>query len=362
MEDIKYSVEIQNITKHFGSTVAVNNLDLKIIKGEFISLLGPSGCGKTTLLRMISGLLEPEKGKIIISGKDMTFIDANKRPVNMVFQSYGLFPHMNVYENIAFGPRIKKWSESYIKEKVEEMLDLVSLSGFENRFPSQLSGGQKQRIALARALINNPEVLLLDEPLGALDLQIRKQMQLELRRIHNELKNTFIYVTHDQEEALVMSDRIVLMKDGKICQIGTPDEIYNNPKNSFTASFVGESNLIAASFIKYLDKIALLKFNNSNILVSCQEIFKNEKELRILIRPENIEIFDKNNYMSLDNKINATVLSTIFLGSDIKYEVKVSEDFMITVRKSFKKNQRVYSPGEKVIIGWDKEDSIIIRD
>lgn len=237
-------IELRHLTKTYeDGFTAVSDFNLQIKRGEFVTFLGPSGCGKTTTLRMIAGFDTPTGGEILLNGKNITDLPPNKRPVNTVFQRYALFPHMNIFENIAFGLKQKKLPQEVIVRKVKKVLDLVDLEGFENRSVSTLSGGQQQRVAIARALVNEPEILLLDEPLGALDLKMRKEMQLELKSMHDELGITFIYVTHDQEEALTMSDQIVVMNEGKIQQLGTPEDIYNEPKNAFVADFIGESNI-----------------------------------------------------------------------------------------------------------------------
>ena len=240
----KSFIHLENITKEFDGEIILNNLTLDIEKHKFTTLLGPSGCGKTTTLRIIAGFEMPTSGKVYFDDVDMTNVPPYKRPVNTVFQRYALFPHMNVYENIAFGLRIKKTPESEIKKKASYMLSLVNLSGYEKRSVNSLSGGQQQRVAIARALVNQPEVLLLDEPLGALDLKLRKEMQLELKSLQQQLGLTFVYVTHDQEEALTMSDRVVVMNEGIIQQQGTPVDIYNEPSNAFVADFIGESNIL----------------------------------------------------------------------------------------------------------------------
>ena len=236
--------DLGGITKVYeDGYTAVDNFNLEVKRGEFVTLLGPSGCGKTTTLRMIAGFLMPSSGEILLNGESIQDLPPYKRPVNTVFQRYALFPHMNIYNNIAFGLKQKKTPKDVIERKVRRVLDLVDLEGFEERSVSTLSGGQQQRIAIARALVNEPEILLLDEPLGALDLKMRKEMQIELKDMHDKLGITFIYVTHDQEEALTMSDKIVVMNEGKIQQIGTPEDIYNEPKNAFVADFIGESNI-----------------------------------------------------------------------------------------------------------------------
>lgn len=240
-------LQLNHIGKSFGETRVLRNICLNVEEGEFITFLGASGCGKTTTLRIIAGLETPEEGSVILEGKDVTYVAPEKRNVNMVFQNYALFPHMNVYKNIAYGLKLKKNSKTEIEKKIREALSMVQLEGYENRMPSELSGGQKQRVAIARAIVNNPKVLLLDEPLGALDLQLRRQMQLELKQLQKKLNITFLYITHDQEEAITMSDRIAVMKDGELVQIGTPDEIYTNPQNRYVAQFVGAANILETS-------------------------------------------------------------------------------------------------------------------
>ena len=241
----KICLELKNITKSFTKEDAVlNGINLTIHKGEFITLLGSSGCGKTTTLRIVAGLEMPDSGQVFLDGEDVTLLAPEARDVNTVFQNYALFPHMNVADNIGYGLKLKKVPKQEIKKKVKEMLELVQLSGYEKRKPSELSGGQKQRVAIARSLVNNPRVLLLDEPLGALDLQLRRAMQIELKKLQKKLGITFIYITHDQEEAINMSDRIAVMRDGRFEQIGTPDEIYNHPKTSYVATFVGNANIL----------------------------------------------------------------------------------------------------------------------
>ena len=237
-------VSLRNIVVDFDGQRILNGLNLDIHDKEFVTLLGASGCGKTTTLRLIAGFLEPNAGEIILHGKNITGVPPYRRPVNTVFQKYALFPHLNVFENVAFGLRLKHLDEDTIRTKVRDMLEVVGLKGFERRSITQMSGGQQQRVAIARSLVNEPEILLLDEPLGALDLKLRKEMQLELKRLQREMNITFIYVTHDQEEALTMSDTVVVMNGGVIQQVGTPEEIYNEPKNAFVADFIGDSNII----------------------------------------------------------------------------------------------------------------------
>ena len=265
------SLEVKEIKKSFTEEEAVlDNISLKISKGEFITLLGSSGCGKTTTLRIIAGLEQPDAGSVWLDGREVTGLEPNQRNVNTVFQNYALFPHMNVAENIGYGLKLKKVPKSEIRKKVSQMLELVQLEGYEKRKPSELSGGQKQRVAIARALVNNPEVLLLDEPLGALDLQLRRAMQIELKHLQKKLGITFIYITHDQEEAINMSDRIAVMRDGCIEQIGTPDEIYNHPKTSYVATFVGNANILHGVAESIQGENAIVKIGNDRVIVKLE--------------------------------------------------------------------------------------------
>ena len=265
------SLELKEIKKSFTEGEAVlDNISLEISKGEFITLLGSSGCGKTTTLRIIAGLEQPDAGSVWLDGRDVTGLEPNQRNVNTVFQNYALFPHMNVAENIGYGLKLKKVPKSEIRKKVSQMLELVQLEGYEKRKPSELSGGQKQRVAIARALVNNPKVLLLDEPLGALDLQLRRAMQIELKHLQKKLGITFIYITHDQEEAINMSDRIAVMKDGRIEQIGTPDEIYNHPKTSYVATFVGNANILHGVAESIQGENAIVKIGNDRVIVKLE--------------------------------------------------------------------------------------------
>ena len=265
------SLELKEIKKSFTEGEAVlDNISLEISKGEFITLLGSSGCGKTTTLRIIAGLEQPDAGSVWLDGREVTGLEPNQRDVNTVFQNYALFPHMNVAENIGYGLKLKKVPKSEIRKKVSQMLELVQLEGYERRKPSELSGGQKQRVAIARALVNNPKVLLLDEPLGALDLQLRRAMQIELKHLQKKLGITFIYITHDQEEAINMSDRIAVMKDGCIEQIGTPDEIYNHPKTSYVATFVGNANILHGVAESIQGENAIVKIGNDRVIVKLE--------------------------------------------------------------------------------------------
>ena len=278
-------VRLDNCSVAFDGETILDNLSLDIHDEEFVTLLGPSGCGKTTTLRFIGGFLKPDSGRVLFNGVDVTNVPPYKREVNTVFQRYALFPHLNVFDNVAFGLRLKKMPENEIRTRVEEMIDLVNLRGFETRSIGAMSGGQQQRVAIARALVNRPHVLLLDEPLGALDLKLRKEMQVELKRIQQQLDITFVYVTHDQEEALTMSDTVVVMNGGHIQQIGSPEDIYNEPKNAFVADFIGESNIIGGIMHEdYLVQFAGEKFR------CVDKGFEKDEFVDVVVRPEDIEI------------------------------------------------------------------------
>ena len=304
-------IDIVNISKAFDENVVLDELNLYIRENEFLTLLGPSGCGKTTLLRILGGFETPDSGKIIFDGQDITNLAPNKRQLNTVFQKYALFTHMTIAENIAFGLKIKGKSQKYINDKIRYALKLVNLEGFENRTPASLSGGQQQRIAIARAIVNEPKVLLLDEPLGALDLKLRQDMQYELIRLKNELGITFIYVTHDQEEALTMSDTIVVMNQGYIQQVGTPEDIYNEPKNAFVADFIGDSNILSATMVH--DRLVNILGANFPCV---DEGFGQKKPVDAVIRPEDIDLVKPE-----DGMIRGVVTHVIFKG--VHYEMEV---------------------------------------
>lgn len=285
------SLELKEIKKSFTEGEAVlDNISLEISKGEFITLLGSSGCGKTTTLRIIAGLEQPDAGSVWLDGREVTGLEPNQRDVNTVFQNYALFPHMNVAENIGYGLKLKKVPKSEIRKKVSQMLELVQLKGYEKRKPSELSGGQKQRVAIARALVNNPKVLLLDEPLGALDLQLRRAMQIELKHLQKKLGITFIYITHDQEEAINMSDRIAVMKDGRIEQIGTPDEIYNHPKTSYVATFVGNANILHGVAESVQGENVIVKIGNDRVIVKLETSQQDTEEKQHLAAGEEVTL------------------------------------------------------------------------
>lgn len=309
--DINNIIELKHITKTFeDGFVAVEDFNLTIKRGEFVTFLGPSGCGKTTTLRMIAGFEIPTEGEILLDGKEIGKLPPNKRPINTVFQRYALFPHLNIFDNIAFGLKLKKLPKDEIKRKVKKVLEMVDLEGFETRKVSTLSGGQQQRIAIARALVNEPEILLLDEPLGALDLKMRKEMQLELKNMHERLGITFIYVTHDQEEALTMSDKIVVMSEGRMQQIGTPEDIYNEPKNAFVADFIGESNI----FTGIMTEKRKVRFCGAEF--DCVDEVGHGRLVEVVVRPEDIEITTPEKGI-----VVGTVTSVVFKG--VHYEITV---------------------------------------
>lgn len=348
-------IEIKDVEKIFGDNVVIKKINLNVKEGEFLTILGPSGCGKTTTLRMIAGFESVTSGSILISGENVENKKPYQRNVNTVFQNYALFPHMNVYDNVAFGLVEKKIKKSEIKERVNQMLSLVQLNGFEKKMPAQMSGGQKQRVAIARALINRPKVLLLDEPLGALDLKLRKQMQIELKHLQRKLGTTFIYVTHDQEEALTMSDRIVVMNEGNIEQVGTPDEIYENPKSKFVAEFIGESNIFEANIEKIQgDKLtAVLESGTVTIYGSNMTL---EEMIYISVRPEKI----KCSFNPVEGfTLKGYVKEHIYVGSIIKTIIELPNGRRIKMNSM--SGTKLIDIDKLVYIYWDRNDAVIMR-
>ena len=326
-------IELRHISKVYSDNgfKAVDDFNLEVKRGEFVTFLGPSGCGKTTTLRMIAGFEMPTSGEILLNGEDISQLPANKRPINTVFQRYALFPHMNIYDNIAFGLKLKKLPKEEIRKKVKRVLDIVDLEGFENRKISTLSGGQQQRIAIARALVNEPEILMLDEPLGALDLKMRQEMQIELKHMHDELGITFIYVTHDQEEALTMSDKIVVLSEGKIQQIGTPEDIYNEPQNAFVADFIGESNIFKGIMTGHMK----VRFCGGEFM-GMDDVAEGTL-VDVVVRPEDVIITKPE-----DGVVEGEVVSVIFKG--MHYEVTVeSGKYEMVIRTT-----KCYSVGERI--------------
>lgn len=339
------AIELKNIKKSYDDDVILENFNLKINKGEFVTLLGPSGCGKTTTLRLIGGFETPDEGDILFDGKRINDVPPNKRPLNTVFQKYSLFTNMNIFENVAFGLKIKKLDKKTISEKVTSALSMVNLAGFEKRMPDSLSGGQQQRVAIARAIVNEPEVLLFDEPLGALDLKLRQEMQLELKKLQKSLGITFVYVTHDQEEALTMSDSIVVMSNGKIQQYGTPIDIYNEPINRFVARFIGESNIYDGVMNKDFEVSFLGK--TFECVDKGFEIFE---DIDVVIRPEDVKIAEAGM-----GARDAVVTSVIFKG--VHYEMELDGgDFKMLVH-----NTLSYPEGKTVSVNFLPDDIHIMK-
>lgn len=333
--DTALDVELRKVFKVFNGETAVRGVDLSIRQGEFFSILGPSGCGKTTTLRLIAGFETPSAGELMIRGQSMTNTPAYRRPVNTVFQSYALFGHMNVWDNIAFGLRIKKLGKAEIEERVREVLQLVKMESFANRFPGQMSGGQQQRVALARALVNRPAVLLLDEPLGALDLKLRKQMQLELSNLHQELGLTFVMVTHDQEEAMSLSDRIAVMHEGRIDQIGSPEEIYECPQTAFVADFIGDTNLFAGT-VESIDRSTITVRTSANLKIMVQQSDMwsgvTGDSVVVSVRPEKVYLNLYQPEVSV-NCFEGRLKNTMYMGTHVHYVVELASGDKITVRQ-----------------------------
>lgn len=343
------SVELQEISKRFGATLVVDRLTLQIYKGEFFSLLGPSGCGKTTTLRIIAGFERPDSGELFINGRRVTHIPPQERDVNMVFQHYALFPHLTVEQNVAFGLEMQKLPRSQVRKRVARALELVRLIGLEQRFPHQLSGGQQQRVALARALVTEPAVLLLDEPLGALDLKLRQEMQLELKRLQRELQITFLYVTHDQEEALRMSDRLAVMHQGRVVQIGPPQEIYERPATRFVAEFIGESNLLEGRVVHVAGRRALVQIGALQTNVISDIPLMPNQHVTLALRPERISLCPPD---AGNGCWSGLVEELIYAGKETLYRVRVAPDVLLTVSSLHADGIRV---GERVGLVWDPQ-------
>lgn len=351
-------VQLDGVSKKYGDLFAVKNLSLDIRAGEFLTLLGPSGCGKTTTLRMIAGFEEADSGSIWIDKERMENVEPYNRKVNTVFQSYSLFPHMNVFENVAFGLKMKKVSKQEISERVTEILELVQLERFKDRKPNQLSGGQQQRIAIARAIVNNPQVLLLDEPLGALDLKLRKQMQLELKHLQQALEITFIYVTHDQEEALTMSDRIVVMNEGEIQQIGTPQDIYEKPVSLFIADFIGETNIVEGVISKQNDTNAFLDLADQQISIRNAKKFTVDEKVNVCVRPEKMSV--SLTPTKRGNEIRAKFKEKIYIGLLTKMIVTLSDgqELVANCSSEVLKDLGDITEGDNLFVTWEPDDSV----
>jgi spermidine/putrescine transport system ATP-binding protein len=359
-------VRLVDVVKRFGDVFAVDHIDLEVHDGEFFSLLGPSGCGKTTTLRMIGGFEEPTSGLIELQGEDVTWLPPFKRNVNTVFQNYALFPHLTIYENVAFGLRRRNVPDREVRSRVTEMLALVELPGYEKRKPTQISGGQAQRVALARALINRPAVLLLDEPLGALDLKLRKQMQVELKRIQQEVGITFIYVTHDQEEAMTMSDRIAVMNRGRYEQLGDPEGLYERPATPFVAGFLGVSNLLPGMVQGKDDRYATVKLADDTLIRAPSAMVDGRTDISVGVRPEKIRLrepAETDPTPTGHNQLRGVVRDASYLGVSTQYQVEARGGARLTVyEQNVERATRaeLWAPGEEVLLTWSPDHSFVV--
>jgi len=358
---IKGEIRIERVTKRFGDTVAVDDVSFEIPGGEFFSMLGPSGCGKTTTLRMIAGFEDPTAGSVMLDGKDVSFVPPAKRNVNMVFQAYGLFPHMTVRENVAFGPKIKKVPKAEIAERVTDALHIVRMDEFAERRPAHLSGGQQQRVALARALVNRPAALLLDEPLGALDLKLRKEMQLELKRIHANTGTTFVYVTHDQEEALTMSQRIAVMKDGVVQQVATPRELYERPANAFVAGFIGTSNVISVRPDEIRHGLAVMRLADDDC-ICVPDSGTGTTPVKIIVRPERMRVWGDSDGERV-SRVHGTIAEVVYLGSMTQLIIDLKTGERVTVHElNDDLKGALPQAGDPVVVQWAAESGFVIDD
>jgi spermidine/putrescine transport system ATP-binding protein len=361
------TVRLERVSKHFGDLVAVRDLDLDIGRGEFFTMLGPSGCGKTTTLRMVAGFEQPTAGRVLIEGDDVAGLPSYKRPTNTVFQSYALFPHLSVRENVAFGLRRKKVAKDEIKSRVQAELERVGLASEINRRPNQLSGGQQQRVALARALVNFPKVLLLDEPLGALDLKLRKGLQLELKRIQRDVGITFVYVTHDQEEALTMSDRIAVMSNGVVEQVGTPENVYERPSTTFVAGFIGVSNLMPGTVTTASGGRGKIKLDTGVEVETSVDGIQSGERCHAVVRPEKLRISSGSAGSSPDGLpgVDGVVQSSVYLGTATQIVVNLPGDVSMTVlvpNASEAERARLPGGGAPVRLSWEPEHMHVVRE
>jgi spermidine/putrescine transport system ATP-binding protein len=363
VSDMVAAISIDGVSKRFGDVVAVQDVSLDIAEGEFITLLGPSGCGKTTTMRMIAGFEEPDAGRILLRGDDVVGVPPNKREVNMCFQHYALFPHMSVGSNIAYGLKLKKVPKAERQQRVEEMLALVGLAGYAERKPAQLSGGQQQRVALARALVNRPAALLLDEPLGALDVKLRKQMQLELKRIQHELGTTFVYVTHDQEEALSMSDRIAVMKDGVIEQLGTPRDVYEHPATPFVADFVGVLNALAFRVDETSGADAIMRLGDRDrVIVPAGGSVGQGAQLLVAVRPERVRVHVADVATNGGSRVAGRVDDVVYLGTLTQFHIATAAGATIVAHRLSDEDTAGIDRGQAVTLTWDREDASILHE
>ncbi len=361
-------VRLEGLSKHYGDVIALAEVDLEVQEGEFMTLLGPSGSGKTTMLNLIAGMIGPTAGQVYIDGKNITQIPPNKRGLGMVFQNYALMPHMTIFENIAFPLRVRKVASSEIKQKVTAVLELVQLPQVAARKPRELSGGQQQRIALARAIVYNPSIILMDEPLGALDKKLREHMQLELKRIHTELGITMLYVTHDQEEALTMSDRIILLNEGRIEQMGEPDALYFNPNGVFSADFLGDSNMMDATIEAGGEETRIKTSHGHSFRAKRSEIAEKGRDVKVMIRPENVTVVREGDGVTFDNTLSGKVIDSIILGGVVKHYVDVGAGggeggagTGAMVAEELNRTSRVsVRPGAEITLGWQAEDLLVL--
>src|SRR3989442_5198051 len=359
--DRRAAISLDHVSKRFGRVAAVHDVTLTIGEGEFFSLLGPSGCGKTTTLRMIAGFEMPDEGRILLHDRDVTSVSPNRRPVNMVFQQYALFPHMSIYDNVAFGLKVKRVPRQEHRERVHEMLRVVALEGFERRRARQLSGGQQQRVALARAHVNRPAALLLDEPLGALDVKLRKQMQLELKRIQSELGTTFVYVTHDQEEALAMSDRIAVMNGGRVEQIGSPREVYQHPETAFVADFIGSLNAIELQVGELLGGFALSRFRtNERIIGPVGSTVRVGDAVRIAVRPERVLMGPSNGPVpDGGSRLDGTIAEIVYLGMYTQFHIDTRLGRVVCHRLA-DESLDAFAAGSPLALTWEPEHAALL--
>jgi spermidine/putrescine transport system ATP-binding protein len=357
------AIELEGVSKRYGKVAAVQDVSLAIEEREFFALLGPSGCGKTTTLRMIAGFEVPDEGRIVLQGNDVTSVFSNRRPVNMVFQQYALFPHMSIYDNVAFGLKVKGIPRKAHRGRVSEMLRIVELEGFERRRPRQLSGGQQQRVALARALINNPAALLLDEPLGALDVKLRKQMQLQLKAIQHDVGTTFVYVTHDQEEALAMSDRIAVMNGGRVEQVGSPREIYEHPRTAFVADFIGSLNVLELRVDELVGDYAVMRLEEGDrVVVVAGPGSAVGNALRLAVRPEQVRIGPLGNAASDGgSRLHGTIAEIVYLGMYTQFHVETRVGRLVSYRLA-DEALGTLEVGSRVALEWAPEQASALGD
>lgn len=357
------SVEVRDLVKYHGATLAVDRCSFSIQPGEFFSLIGPSGSGKTTTLRLLAGFEEPDHGDIFIEGRSMQSIAPNHRPVNLVFQNYALFPHLTVFKNVAFGLEMRRIAQSEVKSRVGAALEMVRLHDKPDRLPSQLSGGEQQRVALARALVNRPAVVLLDEPLGALDQQLRQDMRIELKTIQDHVGLTFICVTHHQEEALSMSDRVAVMNRGRILQIGSPREMYESPRSVFVANFVGTSNQLAGRVDEVNPAVCRIDAPGlPPIVARYQEPLTVGAPITLAVRPERLVLSRDPHQSVFDNRVPARIDKCVYNGSDMYYWLRLSDQILWTARQVNSGEQKGFTPGEPVYVGWNAGDGVALTE